>query len=89
VSGGRTVVFAHEAAREFDALDPVVRGRVERALDQLATDPLAVRGQVKRLKGDPALRLRVGDWRIIFEPRRGEIVVLAIAHRREVYRSEP
>jgi mRNA-degrading endonuclease RelE of RelBE toxin-antitoxin system len=29
--------------------------------------------------------LRVGDWRIIFELRRGEIVVLAIAHRREVY----
>ena len=89
MSGGRTVVFAPEAAREFDALDPVVRGRVERALDELATNPIAVRGQIKRLRGDPALRLRVGDWRIIFEPRRDEIVVLAIAHRREVYRSEP
>jgi mRNA interferase RelE/StbE len=89
VSGGRAIVFAPEAAQEFDALDPVVRSRVERALDQLATNPIAVRGQIKRLRGDPALRLRVGDWRIILEPRRDKIVVLAIAHRREVYRSEP
>ncbi len=81
--------MAPEAAREFDALDPVVRVRVERALYQLATAPSAVRGQIKRLKGDPALRLRAGDWRIIFDPRRDEIVVLAIAHRREVYRLEP
>ena len=34
-------------------------------------------------------RLRVGDWRIIFDLRRDEIIVLAIAHRREVYRLEP
>ena len=57
MSGGRTVVFAPEAAREFDALDPVVRGRVERALDRLATNPIAVRGQIKRLKGDPGIAL--------------------------------
>jgi mRNA interferase RelE/StbE len=85
VRGARTIVFAPEAAREFDALDSTVRGRVERALDELAVDPLALRNQIKRLKGDPSPRLRVGDWRIIFELRRGEIVVLAIAHRREIY----
>jgi mRNA interferase RelE/StbE len=88
VSGGRTIVFAPGAAREFDALDPVVRERVERALDQLASNPGAVRGQIKRLKGDPALRLRVGDWRIIFDLRSDDILILAIAHRRDVYRSE-
>ncbi|WP_428548836.1 type II toxin-antitoxin system RelE family toxin [Roseiarcus sp.] len=35
------------------------------------------------------MRLRVGDWRIIFDVRRAEIVILAIAHRREIYRAEP
>jgi len=89
VSGARTIVLSPEAAREFDALDSTVRQRVEKALDQLALDPLALRNQIKRLKGDAAMRLRVGDWRIIFDVRAGEIVVLAIAHRREVYRSEP
>jgi mRNA interferase RelE/StbE len=88
VRGGRTIVFAPEAAKELDALDWTVRGRVEKALDLLAVDPLALRNQIKRLKGDTAMRLRVGDWRVIFELQRGEIVILAIAHRSEVYRSE-
>jgi mRNA-degrading endonuclease RelE of RelBE toxin-antitoxin system len=34
------------------------------------------------------MRLRVGDWRIIFELQRGKVVIFAIAHRSEVYRSE-
>jgi len=77
-----------EAAREFDALGSTAPQRVEKALDQLASEPLALRNQIKRLKGDSAMRLRVGDWRIIFDVHFGQIVVLAIAHRREVYRLE-
>jgi mRNA interferase RelE/StbE len=88
VRRARTIVFAPEAAREIDGLDSVVRARIERALDQLAVDPLTLRNQIKRLKGDTAMRLRVGDWRIIFDVRRDEIAVLAVAHRREVYRSD-
>jgi mRNA-degrading endonuclease RelE of RelBE toxin-antitoxin system len=61
VSGARTIVLSAEAAREFDTLDSTVRQRVEKALDQLASDQLAVRNQIKRLKGDSAMRLRVGD----------------------------
>ena len=85
---GRTLVFAPEAAREFDALDPAVRGRIEDALHKLAQDPLALRNQIKRLKGDSALRLRVGDWRVIFDAEPGRLVILAVAHRREVYRGD-
>jgi mRNA interferase RelE/StbE len=54
----------------------------------IALDPLALRNQIKRLKGDPALRLRVGDWRIIFDASPSEIVVLAVGHRRDVYRGD-
>ena len=82
----RTIVFTPEAAREFDALDSTIRERVEAALDQLAVAPLSLRNQIKRLKGQTALRLRVGDWRIIFQLRSDEILVLMIAHRSEAYR---
>jgi mRNA interferase RelE/StbE len=82
----RTVVFTPEAAREFEALDSTIRERVEAALDQLAVAPLSLRNQIKRLKGQTALRLRVGDWRIIFQLRSDEILVLMIAHRSEAYR---
>ena len=57
----RTIVLAPEAAKEFDALDLAVRKRVETTLDQLALNPLIFRSQIKRLKGYPASRLRVGD----------------------------
>jgi mRNA-degrading endonuclease RelE of RelBE toxin-antitoxin system len=35
------------------------------------------------------LRLRIGDWRVIFEldTVRREVTILALAHRRDVYRS--
>jgi mRNA interferase RelE/StbE len=67
-------------------LDSTIRERVEAALDQLAVGPLSLRNQIKRLKGQTALRLRVGDWRIIFQLRSDEILVLMIAHRSEAYR---
>jgi mRNA interferase RelE/StbE len=82
----RTIVFTPEAAREFEALDSTVRERVEAALDQLAVAPLSLRNQIKRLKGQTALRLRVGDWRIMFQLKSDDILVLMIAHRSEAYR---
>jgi len=43
------------------------------------------KGDVKRLKGRQGLRLRVGDWRVIFYEEGESIVVVAVGHRREVY----
>jgi hypothetical protein len=50
-----------EAAREFEVLDSTVKERVEAALDQLALAPLSLRNQIKRLKGQTSLRLRVSE----------------------------
>ena len=43
------------------------------------------KGDVKRLKGRSGARLRVGDWRIIFDESKDAIVVVAVGHRREIY----
>ena len=44
-------------------------------------------GDVKRLKGrEPEMRLRVGDYRVIFEERDNIIYVLAIGNRGDVYK---
>jgi mRNA interferase RelE/StbE len=42
-----------------------------------------------RMVGSDGFRLRVGDYRVIyrFDLARGEIYLLAMGHRREVYRS--
>jgi hypothetical protein len=39
------------------------------------------------MQGEPTGRLRVrqGDWRAVFRVVDGDVVVLAVGHRREVY----
>ena len=44
-------------------------------------------GDVKPLKGNRSeLRLRVGDWRVIFEYQNNYIVVLEIDNRGDIYK---
>ncbi len=44
-------------------------------------------GDVKRLTNfTPEYRLRVGDWRVLFEVEGDKIVIYRILHRREAYR---
>ena len=55
-------------------------------MDRLAS---GVAADVVSLAGIPdTFRLRVGDWRVVFEYResRRQILVKKIGHRREVYR---
>jgi mRNA interferase RelE/StbE len=60
--------------------------RLNIALDEIAANPLIG----KLLDGDfkDARAWRVGDWRILYEVYRRQlrILVIRIAHRREVYR---
>ena len=78
----KPIVFAPTGARQWSKLSADVRRRVDARLVEFATTG---HGDVKRLKGRAALRLRVGDWRVIFYEDRGTIVVAAVGHRREVY----
>lgn len=44
-------------------------------------------GDVKRLTNmAPAYRLRVGDYRVLFEVERERIIVYRVRHRREAYK---
>ena len=44
-------------------------------------------GDIKKLTNfSPEYRLRVGDWRILFEVSKGKITIYRILNRREAYR---
>jgi mRNA interferase RelE/StbE len=88
VSAPWTVVATRSANHDLKQLDPQVRKRVKDRLAELATSPHDCAG-VRQLKGRPQARLRVGDWRVIFETnvKRHEVVVHRVGHRRDVYRS--
>ncbi len=75
------------AARQLRGIDPPVRRRVLAALARLETEPRPA--GVKKLSGeDNAWRVRVGDYRVIYEIHDDDllVVVFRAAHRREVYR---
>ncbi len=44
-------------------------------------------GDIKKLTNfSPEYRLRIGDWRILFEMSKTTVTIFRILHRREVYR---
>lgn len=81
----RTVVWTHEATSQFLALSTEVQDRIEAKVDQLAMNPSALRNQIKPLKGIRALRLRVGDYRVIFTEEGVILLILKVGHRRDIY----
>ena len=61
-----------------------------RALTPLGEDPRRPDANVKKLSGyDDRYRLRVGDYRVIYEVVDGQLVILVVGvgHRREICRA--
>jgi mRNA interferase RelE/StbE len=71
-------IFQHLPARLQDRIEAKIRD-LGRQLDGFPH---------KRLHGRPEFRLRVGDYRVIYEfdLRQNELYLVTVGHRREVYR---
>jgi mRNA interferase RelE/StbE len=82
-----TVEFVATAREAFLALPRALQVRVGRAVDGLAADPRP--HGAKTLQGKKGLlRIRVGDYRVIYRIEKDRLVVLVvkIGPRRDVYR---
>lgn len=56
-------------------------------LGEYAADPSSLKNNVTALRGEPGvLRLRVGDWRVLFTEAGQVIAVIRIAPRGSAYR---
>jgi mRNA interferase RelE/StbE len=80
------VILPRSVQKELDRLPGDVAKRVIARLGALESNPRPA--DVKKLKGRPAWRVRVGDYRIIYEIHDREllVIVITIGHRRDVYR---
>jgi mRNA interferase RelE/StbE len=82
-----SIQFTTRALRDLTALDRPVQQRLRQHIDRLAQDPFPA--CAKKLHGqEPYYRIRVGDYRIIYEVegQRLRIIVVKIGYRRDVYR---
>jgi mRNA interferase RelE/StbE len=84
-----SITIKQSAARALARTDRPERERIIQRIDQLAEHPGAgsvLKGELSGLR-----RIRVGTYRVVYELRDAELVVLVvrIGHRREVYRRSP
>ena len=78
------IEFKPKAIKDLDSLPPDIARRIVEKAAALRND---LHGDVKRLTHfTPEYRLRVGDYRVLFEVEGSRVVVYRVRHRREVYR---
>jgi len=81
------ITFKPSADRELRRLPIEIQKRIVRAVELLAGDPRPV-GVVKMAGDDNLWRIRVGQYRIIYEIHDNRLVVLVlrVGHRKDIYR---
>ena len=80
------IVIPKPAQKQLDSISKIERDRLILTLRSLADDPRP--NGVKKLKGyDNTYRVRVGDYRIIYEIKDRELIVLllSVSHRKDAY----
>jgi len=77
------LILTERARASLKSMSPDVARRIVRKIERMRND---LAGDVKRLTNfEPAYRLRVGDWRVLFDVARWTIVVQDVKHRSRVY----
>ena len=81
------IEFTASAGRDFSKLSRDIQQRIASRIDALARQPRP-RGVEKMEGHETRYRIRVGDYRVIYEIQDKILLVLIvrIGHRREVYR---
>ena len=84
-----SIRIKESAAKELRRVAGPDRARIVAAIDRLAENPhlgAALKGDLRGLR-----RIRVGDYRVVYEIQDDELVVLVVrvAHRRDAYRRKP
>ena len=81
------VVYLRKATKELKKLPSAEQLRIVERVEAYAAEPDNPRHAVLALVGEkPTCRLRIRDWRVLFDRLDTSIEVRAVRHRREAYR---
>jgi mRNA interferase RelE/StbE len=77
------IEFKPRAFKDLDGLPKSTRRRIVDKIEELADD---LAGDVKRLTNfTPEYRLRVGDYRVLFEVEDNKVITYRVLHRKDAY----
>lgn len=79
------IIWSESAAKELKKLDRTVARRIYKKVSQLCDNPYNF--DVTKMVGDPYFRLRVGDYRVVFDIQNDalRILVLKVGPRKKIY----
>lgn len=84
----RRIEYSSAAIKDLRRVLWKVVERIQAKLEVIAADPYARHPEVTRLQGAEGYRLRVGDWRVLYELKDDRLVLLVVkvGARGDVYR---
>ena len=79
------LIYSPSALKALEKLEKKDKERIIAALERLRIRPESC--DIKKLVGIPVFRFRVGDYRIIFDMDKNELLllILKIGHRKNIY----
>lgn len=78
------VHFKPKAVKDIESLTPKMQTRILARIEEMSDN---LKGNVKHLTDStPEYRLRVGEYRVLFELEGKAIIIYRVRHRREAYR---
>jgi mRNA interferase RelE/StbE len=79
------LVYTRRAVKDIEKLDHKTKQRIGKTLQRYKQDPFNHAEDLTDSRlGD--YRFRIGDYRVIFDLKGEEIVVLRVGHRKDIYR---
>jgi mRNA interferase RelE/StbE len=80
------IIWSESAVNELKKLDRTLSKRIFNKVSQLSENPYHF--DVIKMVGDPYFRLRVGDYRVIFDIQNDllRILIIKVSHRKNIYK---
>lgn len=82
------IFFTKQVYKSLRKIPQNAVSRIRNRLERIAENPYANYSNVTKLQNRPGYRLRVGGWRVIYDIREEELIILVlnIGSRGEIYR---
>jgi mRNA interferase RelE/StbE len=80
-----TILISRKAQKQLDKLSETIAEPIIEAILELEKDPRPVGN--KKLKGRNGYRIRIGNYRVIYDIFDKELIVdvIAVGHRKDIY----
>ena len=80
------LVFEARVTKDLKSFNSAQKSFIQNKIQILKQNPFPVGKNPKKLKGNNAFRLRVGDYRVIYEIVGNEVRIFNILHRKMAYK---